>query len=116
MLMLFLLVSAVTQDPANSNFFGYLLTSLVTIITGGAGLKWYNSWLKNKSKDGLDFRANLLERIQDMSTKLEEMYQKQLNLVEQNAQLKAELQAAHNEIRILRGEVKILSNEKEEKE
>lgn len=94
-----------------------LVVSLVGIITGGAGIKWYTTWARirrqrrlDEASDSAAFKNDLMARVQAMSTKLEEMHEKQLFLVEQNAQLKAELRLAHTELEQLREEVKFLRN------
>ncbi len=93
-----------------------VILSIVGIITGGAGLKWFNAWTQKKREDKKDgnadnlaFRENLLQRISEMNKMILGLQEKMFDLVAVNARLEAELKAAHDEISQLRAEIKVLS-------
>ena len=111
------IATKVISNPVflSSVWVNFAITILTGLILGGAGIKWFNTFLKKKREDrqlaaadSIAFRENLLQRVQEMNSKLETMYEKQLELVAQNSSLEAQLAAANNELHKLRTEISLL--------
>lgn len=92
-----------------------IIVTLIGALSAGGAVKIYNAWSQSRkakraeeNEPDMAFREDLLNRVASMSSKLEEMYDNQLKLATQNAELKTELKSAHKEITELRAEIKVL--------
>ena len=92
-----------------------IIMSVIGLVGAGGVVKMYKAYLKGRKekRDSADkvetlFRETLLAQVSGLTSKIEEMYTKQIQLIEDNADLKAQLKMANEHILDLQAEIKEL--------
>ena len=92
-----------------------IIIALIGLVGAGGVVKMYQAYLKGKkekrdSENEVEilFRETLLTQVSNLTSKIEVMYTKQIQLIEDNADLKAQLKVANEHILDLQAEIKEL--------
>ena len=92
-----------------------IIMSVIGLVGAGGVVKMYQAYLKGRkekreSEDKVEtlFRETLLAQVSVLTSKIEVMYTKQIQLIEDNADLKAQLKVANDHILDLQAEIKEL--------
>ena len=90
-----------------------VIMSVIGLVGAGGVVKMYKAYLtgrkeKRESEDKVEilFRETLLAQVSGLTSKIEEMYSKQIQMIEDNAGLKAQLKVANDHMRIFKKKAK----------
>lgn len=114
------MTSLLNEIPTNIDGWGVLYT-VVTLLLGGGLVKILN-WVKESKKetrnqlreDGIAFRQNLLDRIEELEKREKENSANIIELTKENVELRTKVEALERENDELERKVKELRRENEE--